>query len=840
MTIGRIGGRYEPLDMDNVIALERPHRPQGPVSGPERSTAEAPPRRHAQSANELADTAQLPANTGTNTVTTADANAGSSLAGALDLSSTGGDGGAAALLAGNDASVSEDSNAAAANADVGDLANRWFWFQTANSSYQNTVSFLDDWRAQWHVGRPWEIDMNGMKEYTAEWDKAHIGAFEPRIEDYFTPEELETLFGDSSLIGGSASAGIYTGGSTHGGAADYGAVGAGAHGSADLGAGGGLDEHTSHVDPFADGLVAENAGNTVTEDNAADRNTGGLIDGTISNDPGEGDRSGEGLIYGSESRWWEAEWDARMRGYDAQFSALNTFRGSVGQGYLDYANEMTLTFLQPPSWDDFVVEMGLEGELALNDASTDNASAEGSGSDEAGTEIDFGGLIDETFGTDTTSTTGTDGDSNVGGTADTTITADGTADTVQQVVIISNPIRDAEGNRLEVDAHGNGFVVMRDGSTIITGPLDSSLSRLRSEPNFAGSFTSALSGMSAEAGLATLGLALPRAVSFAEVLSWDSVRALAGTLPELAKPGFILFLLACPSNGPDGGTVLSAAESERFVQRPGDNYGRLETRNEDGGWSLSQTLAEYMPAGTDRRYVRLENEEYGEFQVRHGNEWVSERQSGERNVRMYLIEGRFEILTDAEFERRRNPLINVPVNPGPGGTPGFVPENSDTSLPPSQPPDLLLPPTTSLPMHEPSWRDLVVSARRFENQLPDNLQSELESAASVGVHPIAASDPMLEQLVNQGTIKFVLLELGQLVVAPHTVDGIEISHAVLSGGQPVIAAGEADIAAAGGVFFGTEITPHSGHYLNGASVADSDRSLELAKRAFEELGITFH
>jgi filamentous hemagglutinin len=83
------------------------------------------------------------------------------------------------------------------------------------------------------------------------------------------------------------------------------------------------------------------------------------------------------------------------------------------------------------------------------------------------------------------------------------------------------------------------------------------------------------------------------------------------------------------------------------------------------------------------------------------------------------------------------------------------------------------------------------------------------------------------------------LDSGQLMLAPHTVDGIEISHAVLSGGRAVIAAGEADIAAAGGVFFGTEITPHSGHYLNGASTADSDTSLELAKKAFEALGITF-
>jgi hypothetical protein len=184
-------------------------------------------------------------------------------------------------------------------------------------------------------------------------------------------------------------------------------------------------------------------------------------------------------------------------------------------------------------------------------------------------------------------------------------------------------------------------------------------------------------------------------------------------------------------------------------------------------------------------------------------------------------------------------MINVPVSPGPGGTPGYVTDNRDTSTPVLQPPDLLPPLTTTTPRSEPSWADLVVNARSFENQLPGDLGRELDRAASVGVVPIAATDPAFERIANQGTIKFVLTDSGQLIVAPHTVDGVEISHAVLSGGRPVIAAGEANIAGTSGAYFGIDIVPHSGHYLNGASQADSQQSLDLARQAFTNIGITF-
>jgi hypothetical protein len=719
----------------------------------------------------LTDMAKPLTDTTAITVPAVDADTGPVLTGVLDLSATtNGDGGAAALLAANDATATEEGTAAAADVDGGDLANRWHRFQTVSSSYQNTVSFLDEWRSQWRVGRPWEIDMNGMKEYTAEWDKAHIGALEPQIDDYFTPEDLELLFSDSSLFGGNASAETHAAESSGGETVDGGAAEVGY-------------DRTAHED---------------------------------------GDRSGEGVIYGPEERSWEAEWDARMRSYDDQYNALSTFRGSVSQGYLDYANEMTLAFLQPPTWEDSTVEVGLEDGFDLSDPWAERASAdEDFGADDAGADIDFSGLIEQTLG----STNGDVGqtliaDTGSGDTDDRDISGegsrgdkgatetetadghhDGTAgDTAQRVVVIGQNLpRDSLGNGLEIDSQGNAFVHLANGGgTIVLGTLAPDLvQELSGSGAFAGSFLARLANSS---GVAMDDVLRWGARTTLPTLAEFGSRALAA-LPALTagQLGLIAVGMVLPGNMINDGTQsVPMGDNQRFVIRPGDLYGRVQERSADGNWS----------AGYE--------------------------------ARAYDTGGQVAILTDEQIARLRDPMINVPVNPGPSATPGSVADDRDTSTPVLQPPDLLPPLTTTTPRSEPSWADLIVNAKRFENQLPDNLPRELESAVSVGVRPIEATDLKFEHLVNQGTIKFVLLESGVLIVAPHTVDGIEISHAVLSGGRAVIAAGEADIAYAGGVFFGTEITPHSGHYLNGSSTVDSDASLELAKKAFEELGITFH
>jgi len=51
--------------------------------------------------------------------------------------------------------------------------------------------------------------------------------------------------------------------------------------------------------------------------------------------------------------------------------------------------------------------------------------------------------------------------------------------------------------------------------------------------------------------------------------------------------------------------------------------------------------------------------------------------------------------------------------------------------------------------------------------------------------------------------------------------------------------GQAEIAVSGDRYIGIAITPHSGHFLNGASAADSARALEIAKEAFRKAGVAF-
>ena len=123
--------------------------------------------------------------------------------------------------------------------------------------------------------------------------------------------------------------------------------------------------------------------------------------------------------------------------------------------------------------------------------------------------------------------------------------------------------------------------------------------------------------------------------------------------------------------------------------------------------------------------------------------------------------------------------------------------------------------------------------RVFENQLPERYAAEVAAARQVGAVPIQAGAEGFEAAVNQGTLKFVVTEAGELVVSPAYVRGVEISHAVLSGGRPVLTAGQAEIAAVGGRFQGLFITNHSGHFQ------PSQESIGIAQRLFANLGITF-
>ena len=121
----------------------------------------------------------------------------------------------------------------------------------------------------------------------------------------------------------------------------------------------------------------------------------------------------------------------------------------------------------------------------------------------------------------------------------------------------------------------------------------------------------------------------------------------------------------------------------------------------------------------------------------------------------------------------------------------------------------------------------------FPNLLPERLAGELADAAKVGAKPIRFGDPGFNNAVNEGTVKFVVSGSGEVILTPHTVKSIEISHAVLSDGQSVVAAGQAEIASSGGKFFGINLNNHSGHFMPSAE------SLQIARDAFAKIGIVF-
>ena len=131
------------------------------------------------------------------------------------------------------------------------------------------------------------------------------------------------------------------------------------------------------------------------------------------------------------------------------------------------------------------------------------------------------------------------------------------------------------------------------------------------------------------------------------------------------------------------------------------------------------------------------------------------------------------------------------------------------------------------------------SRKSFPNQLPDTLSGELATAQKLGVKPMRPNEAGFEDLANTGRIKWAITEEGELLVIPHTVQTTEISHAVLTGGSPVLAAGEADIAIKGKNAIGIEITTRSGHFLKGTDAATNESLLGLGKQAFKEFGIEF-
>ncbi|MCQ0023388.1 DUF6531 domain-containing protein [Streptomyces somaliensis DSM 40738] len=119
----------------------------------------------------------------------------------------------------------------------------------------------------------------------------------------------------------------------------------------------------------------------------------------------------------------------------------------------------------------------------------------------------------------------------------------------------------------------------------------------------------------------------------------------------------------------------------------------------------------------------------------------------------------------------------------------------------------------------------------YVNQLPQELAAELATAERLNVRPLRVGEEGFDEAINAGTVKWAVTEDGELLVIPKYVAGVELKHPVLTGGNPVLSAGEAEIAGSKGSYYMMELNNNSGHYK------PSRESLSVAREAFERAGV---
>ena len=118
----------------------------------------------------------------------------------------------------------------------------------------------------------------------------------------------------------------------------------------------------------------------------------------------------------------------------------------------------------------------------------------------------------------------------------------------------------------------------------------------------------------------------------------------------------------------------------------------------------------------------------------------------------------------------------------------------------------------------------------FLNQFPERLSDELALGDRYQVEPLSIGTDRFDLIINQGTVKWAVVESEELFVISKYINGQEIAHTVLTRGQPVLAAGEAEIIGDNGQYILLEINNHSGHYQSSAA------SVEIGKQAFKDRG----
>jgi hypothetical protein len=125
-----------------------------------------------------------------------------------------------------------------------------------------------------------------------------------------------------------------------------------------------------------------------------------------------------------------------------------------------------------------------------------------------------------------------------------------------------------------------------------------------------------------------------------------------------------------------------------------------------------------------------------------------------------------------------------------------------------------------------------VPSPRFSNQSPATLNDEIRSADELGVRPIKVGESGFDDIINEGTVKWAVTTNLELLIVPKFLDvNNEIYHTIITRGQPVLAAGEAEIVGSNGLYILLTISNHSGHFR------PNSESLELGITAFRQQGV---
>ena len=120
----------------------------------------------------------------------------------------------------------------------------------------------------------------------------------------------------------------------------------------------------------------------------------------------------------------------------------------------------------------------------------------------------------------------------------------------------------------------------------------------------------------------------------------------------------------------------------------------------------------------------------------------------------------------------------------------------------------------------------------FSNQSPGTLNDELRAADELGIRPIKVGESGFDDIINEGTVKWAVTTKLELLVIPKFLDvSNEIYHTVITLGEPVLAAGEAEIVGSNGLYILLTISNHSGHFR------PTSESLELGITAFRQQGV---